>query len=122
MNFRQMIEAAEIKTGTVRALAKQIGVIDANISSAKRGARGIPDEACAKLAHIIDLPWSQVQAARNAWIAKTDEERKFWHPFVMGRAAMIFASSALIGITALPSESHAGQGFSNNSNYLIGIM
>jgi len=122
MNFREMLELGALRAGDQKHLAALLELHPNNITNAKRAERGLPDEACAKLAQLIGLPWAQVQAARNEWLAKTDAERRFWHPFVMGRAAMIFASTALIGLTALPTESHAAQGFMTNARDTIGIM
>jgi hypothetical protein len=122
VNLREMIENASKKAGEQKTLAGLLGVTPTNLSDCKAGKRGIPDEACAKLAALLNMPYGQVQAARNEWLAKTDEEKRFWHPFVMGRAAMILASTALVGATALPSESHAAQGSMTPATETIGIM
>ena len=113
MEFREMLLAAETKCGSVRALATQIGEKDSNISAAKRGVRGIPDEACALLAKILNLDYGQVSAARNAALAKDEKQREFWRPFVERRAAawlVAIATNAFFGIAA-PNDAHANDTF-----------
>lgn len=86
MNFSEMLEAGKMKCGGQKQLAAALGIHANNIANAKRGERGIPDLACVKLGRIIDMPWSQVAAARNEWMAKDDDEKRFWHPFVINSA------------------------------------
>lgn len=82
MNLVEMLDkAAEIK-GSKRKLAECLGITEQNLFGARKGIRGIPDDACAKLAWILDLEFGDVIATRNAWTAKTEEEKEFWSPFV----------------------------------------
>lgn len=109
MDFATMLDAGSTKCGGQKQLAALLGVHANNITNAKRGDRGIPDIACVKLAEIIGLPWSQVTAARNEWLAKDDDEKRFWHPFVIGKAASIILTTALLGTSALSTDAQANQ-------------
>lgn len=96
MEFQEMIDTAAKKCGTVRALAEAIGMRDSNISAAKRSSRGIPDEACARLAEILGMTYGEVSAARNFATAKDQKQRDFWFPFV--REIPRKAAAWMIGI------------------------
>lgn len=80
MNFGEMLENGAKKVGTTRALSKIIGVSESNISSAKTHCRGIPNKACLKLAEILEIDALKVIAAKEEWMAKTQEDKEFWHP------------------------------------------
>jgi hypothetical protein len=105
MEFREMLETAAAKAGDQTALAEQIGVARNSITDAKRGTRGLPDEACALLAQLLGVEFGAVIAARNRSTAKNDEVRNFWKK-VAGVATFFVISGA-----PLPPESHAAQGF-----------
>ena len=82
MELREMIIRAEKETGTVRAIAKIIGVSDSNLTAAKAGRRGIPITACGKLAEIIKVDRWIVVAASELVTEKDQDRRDYLTPFV----------------------------------------
>lgn len=107
MDMREMIEAATTKVGEQKALAARLGVHPNNLTNAKRGERGLPDEACMKLSEILNVSFAEVIAARNYATAKNEETRAFWSPFFR-HAAGIMGVAVLSG-AALPPSSEAAQ-------------
>lgn len=86
MELRDYIEDGQKKAGSVRALAKIIGVRDHNISDAKAGRRGLPLVASYKLAELIDARPEAVAAASALVTEKDESAREYLRPFVqMGR-------------------------------------
>lgn len=110
MDLRNLIEAGSKKAGEQKALASFIDIPEKNLSDAKAGRRGLPDYACIRLANYLGIDPIKVIAASALVTEKNEERRKVFYPFVMGRAAMIAAMTALLGTTALPPESQAAQG------------
>ncbi|WP_220635696.1 hypothetical protein [Georgfuchsia toluolica] len=91
MELREMIELAE-KTGyTVRALAKELGVIDSNLTAAKHGRRGLPNASCGKLAEIIGIDRWTVVAASDLVTEKNEQRRAYLLPFVRHAAIVLLA-------------------------------
>lgn len=121
MNFKEMLQKAIEKKGTVRELAKCLDVAEQSISNAKSGIRGLPDTSCVKLAQILGIEWKIVIAARNEWTAKTDEEREFWHPLA-NAAGLAAISVAFVTSFVLPSPAEAAPVLSlekSNSVYYV---
>ena len=82
MEFREMIEQGIEITGSQRALAATLGTSETSMPSVKSGRRSLPDDACMRLAQLIEAPLGAVIAARNYALAKDEEHRQFWLPFV----------------------------------------
>lgn len=125
MEFRTMLEKGVAIKGSQAALAKAIGESEQNTAGAKAGRRGLKDESCAALADLLGLSFGEVIAARNYALAKSDKERQFWSPFVMGRKAASFtAISAAIGLlTTAPSPANATTtGFMTFAQTIMCIM
>ena len=93
MNFSDYINAAITKARSAKAAAEIIGTSDTTLHDARRGARGLPEEQCARLADYLGVPWPEVIAARNEQRAKNPEEAQFWR----SRRAASWLCAAAIG-------------------------
>lgn len=111
MELRALIEQAEQQTGGRRQLATSIGLNANALTNAKHGRTGLPDFACFQLAKLLGIDPAIVIAASALVTEKNPERRAIFTPFAnLARLAGI-AGIALIGMTAEPSESLAGTGF-----------
>lgn len=109
MNFKEMIDAGAEALGNQGKLADKLGLSETNLAAAKNGRRGFKDRKCVALAEIIGASPFAVIAARNEWLADTQEEKNFWHRFCEAAAV----AATVIGVTlfvSCPSEAIAGQG------------
>lgn len=82
MELRQMIEIGNKKVGSQADLAKVIGVAANTLTDAKAGRRGLPAEACGRLADIIEADRWAVLAASNLVTERNEEKRAYWRSFV----------------------------------------
>lgn len=82
MELKKLIEHAEKKIGSQKALAQQIGLSESHIRSAKAGSRGLSNYACALLAEILGLDEKTVIAASELVTEKKIERRSFWEKIV----------------------------------------
>lgn len=122
MDLREIIESGVTKAHEQKALALLIGINPVDLAQAKAGRRKLPEFACVNLANYIGIDPMAVIAASALVTEKDEDRRKVFYPFVMGRAATIAALTAIIGMTALPPEAQAAQGFSDSRSGAIGIM
>lgn len=103
MQFGEMIEAGAAKFGGNRSeLARQLEQHAETVRAAAAGKRGLPDEACVKLAEILGEEWPVVVAARNEWTAKTEDQKKLWGR--LSRRVSMAAATAL-GVTLFVTSS-----------------
>ncbi|MDR0737129.1 MAG: hypothetical protein LBF51_09970 [Zoogloeaceae bacterium] len=92
MKLRDYIGTGTEKTGSQKALAEHLGLYAEDLRGANRGKRGLPNDACIKLAKIIDADPLEVIAASELATEKKPEKRAFWLPFVEhAKAASILA-------------------------------
>lgn len=82
MKFQEMLELAAKRVGSQRELAKRLNEAEQTITGAKKGRRGLKEESCARLAEILEMTYGEVAAARNFAMAKDQNQRNFWLPFV----------------------------------------
>lgn len=122
MHMRDLIEAGNKKAGEQKTLASLLHVHTTDIANAKAGRRGLPAPACFLLAQYLSIDPARVIAASALVTEKNEERRKVFYPFVIGRAAMLFAASVLLTTTALPTESRASTGSMTDATGIIGIM
>lgn len=122
MDLPEMIDVAGKKFPSDAALARAIGVEPSLLCNAKKKKKPLPASACGKLGEILDIDRYSVVAASDLITEKNEERRKYLYPFVMGRAAAIIVTTALIGTTALPQNAEANQGFTCHRHGLIYIM
>lgn len=100
MELRDYIEEGQKKAGTVRMLAKIIGMRDHNISDAKAGRRGLPLVACYKLAELIDARPEAVAAASALVTEKDEDARAYLRPFV--QAGRVLQHLTVASVAAIP--------------------
>lgn len=122
MDMRELIEAGSKKAGEQKALARFLRLAPTVLADAKAGRRGIPAPACFMLAQYLGIDPARVIAASELVTEKNEERRKVFYPFVMGRAAMIFATTALVGTIALPSDCQAHSGNLPLASRILDIM
>ena len=78
MNLKIIIEQAEKKAGSQKALAQQIGLSESHIRSAKSGARGLPNYACSVIAEILNIDEAKVIAASEIVTEKNPNRIAYW--------------------------------------------
>jgi hypothetical protein len=78
MQLRDYINAGIEATGDRKHLAKLLGMTPDNVSNAKSHGRGLPNDACVKLATLIDANPLEVIAASELATEKKNEKREFW--------------------------------------------
>ena len=81
MELRDYIEDAQDKFGTIAEVAKLIGIRPQHLSNAKSGQRGLPLQACWKLADLLDVEHDAVTAASALVTEKDEEVRSYLIPF-----------------------------------------
>lgn len=116
MQLRQMIEAGSIKAGSQAALAKVIGVTNNGLTDAKAGRRGLPAEACGKLADLIGVDRWTVLAASNLITEKNEEKRAYWAPFVLNGISSLATAAAALLLTSASTESYANDTLKMSDN------
>ncbi|MDR3323440.1 MAG: helix-turn-helix domain-containing protein [Zoogloeaceae bacterium] len=107
MNLRDYIDSATQKVGSQVALADKVGQTPANLRGARGNVRGIPVDACIKLARILDVDPLEVIAASELATEKKPEKRLFWEGFMHGaKAACMLMGLALVTMimTAPPAN------------------
>ncbi len=108
MELRDYLEEGQRAAGSVKALAKIIGIHGNSIADAKAGRRGLPLVACYKLADLIDEKKESIAAASALVTEKDESAREYLRPFVqMGRLShpLIAAfASTLIAIIQVANE------------------
>lgn len=82
MELKKLIEQAEKKVGSQKALAQQIELSESHIRSAKAGSRGLSNYACVLLAGILGIDQKTVIAASELVTEKKIERRSFWEKIV----------------------------------------
>lgn len=119
MELRDYIEAGEKAKNGREALAAFLGVNPNNVTNAKRNARGLPIDACAKLAKLLGVPEIEVIAASELATEKKPEKRAFWLPFVEhAKAAAFVLTLASVTNFATPSPAKAGEYVMTSGNSL----
>lgn len=122
MLLPEMINKAAAQFPSDAALARALGIEPSLLCNAKKLKKPLPVSACGKLAEIIGIDRFTVAAASDLITEKNEARRAYLLPFVMGRAATIAALTVIIGITALPPDAQAAQGFAASRSGAIGIM
>lgn len=110
MLLPEMIQKAAAQFPSDAALARALGIEPSLLCNAKKLKKPLPVSACGKLAELIGIDRFTVAAASDLITEKNEARRAYLLPFVMGRAAIIAALTALLGTFALPPESQAAQG------------
>jgi len=112
MELKEMIEKAATIVGSQKTLSVKLNEPQQTITDAKNGRRGLKDESCARLAEILGMTYGEVSAARNFAMAKDQNQRDFWLPFVRdlprkAAAWMIGIATAATMATIAPSDANA---------------
>lgn len=119
MELRDYIESAARKQGGMKALADFLGLAQQHVSNAKSHQRGLPNDACAKLAKLLGVPEIEVIAASELATEKKPEKRAFWLPFVEhAKAAAFVLTLASVTSFATPSPAEAGEYVMTSGNTL----
>lgn len=101
MNIKEIIELAEQKAGSQKALALQIGQSAGKLREIKSGRCGLPAYACVMIADMIGMDRISVIAASELVTEKKEERRRIWHPFV-GHAASMTIAAVILNMTPTP--------------------
>lgn len=110
MELRDYIEMGEKAVGSGKELALTLGVRPQNLSNAKAGERGLPTPACWKLADLIGVPKTTVQAASELVTEKDEKVREYLLPFAqnLSKAAEIFMTLyGLVMFSTAPKDANA---------------
>lgn len=111
MELHKMIELAANKKGSIRNLAKDIGVSDTNLTSAKMGRRGLPAIACGKLADILEIDRWTVVAASELVTERSEEKRAYFSPFVLNSISSIATAIIALTLSTAQNEANANETF-----------
>lgn len=96
MELRDYINLGIERTGSVTALANYLDINPNSVTNAKAHARGLPNDACFKLAELLKADVRGVIAASELATEKKEDKRAFWRPFVTGTDYARIAGYALI--------------------------
>lgn len=102
MDMKNYIEMAEKKAGKQIELARILGISDAYVRAAKRGARGLPVDICILLARYIDADELSVIAASNLVTEKDEKKRKIFES-CFRKVASVAGAAIVISILTLPA-------------------
>ena len=121
MDMKSFIEKAEKKAGKQVELARILGISDAYIRAAKRGARGLPVDICILLADFINEDPLKVIAASSLVTEKDEKKRKIFES-CFSRAATVTATALLLSALSIMSPSPANASPASSSSSTICIM
>lgn len=96
MELRDYLNAGINRIGGAKQLADYLGILPQALSNAKAHQRGIPNDACFKLAELLGADIRGVIAASELATERKEEKRAFWRPFVSGTDMRRIAGYALI--------------------------
>lgn len=96
MELRDYLNAGINRLGGAKQLADYLGILPQALSNAKAHQRGIPNDACFKLAELLKADVRGVIAASELATEKKEDKRAFWRPFVSGTDMRRIAGYALI--------------------------
>ncbi|MEI7842769.1 MAG: hypothetical protein WCI39_07035 [Gallionellaceae bacterium] len=99
-----MIEKAEAKAGSQKALSELISQSEGNIRGAKSGARGLPTYACVLIADLIGEDEIVVIAASELATEKHENRRAIWRKKLETVAAMGILTTVINFVTPPPSQ------------------
>ena len=121
MDMKSFIEKAEKKAGKQVELARILGISDAYIRAAKRGARGLPVDICILLADFINEDPLKVIAASSLVTEKDEKKRKIFES-CFSRAATVTVTAFLLSALSIMSPSTANASPASSSSSTICIM
>jgi plasmid maintenance system antidote protein VapI len=81
MELRDYIDEGTNIIGSQKGLAEAIGQYPSTLRRVRVNRKGLPIDACIKLAKIIDADPLEVIAASELVTEKKPEKRAFWAPF-----------------------------------------
>lgn len=112
------------KTGSVKELARVLGVSPTFLSNAKNMRCGLPLDACGKLGDLIGVDKFTVAVAAELVTEKNEKRRAYFAPFVSGLAkAASFAALAIVTtFVTTPAESLAATSVQADNDRGIYIM
>lgn len=104
MTLKEFIDAASKIAGDQKRLAEKLGVTPQDITSAKAERRGLPNDACVKLAQITGANPLDVIAASELATEKKPEKRAFWMAYQARAAGVALAFGITTFTTPTPAE------------------
>lgn len=110
MELRDYIEAGIRIKGDRNALADYLCMQPNHVTNAKAHSRGLPNDACFKLAELLGVDAKAVIAASELATERKEAKRSFWENYMknaeIGRMAGIVIISACVTnfVTSTPAE------------------
>ena len=110
MNLHDFIQAGIEAKGSRERLADHLGIEPNNITGAKAHRRGLPNDACFKLAALLGVDAKDVIAASELATERKEAKRTFWADYMkrsqIGRIAgiLIFLSTVTNFVTPNPAQ------------------
>jgi len=118
MKLRDYIEAGLLKKGSREALADYLSMQPNHVTNAKAHARGLPNDACFKLAELLGVDAKAVIAASELATERKEAKRSFWENYMksaeFGRIAGIALLLAVVTNFVTPTPAEAA---SNRASY-----
>ena len=122
MNLKEMIESASEIVGSQKELAITLGQHPNALTAAKKGHRGLPADACGKLAEILNIDRWAVICASELNTETSPEKRAYFSPFVQ-HVAGILGTICLVFVTNVLTPSPAQAAWlSQNDGGMLYIM
>jgi len=100
----KIIENEAKNEGSQRALEDRLGLAHRYLTEVKAGRRGLPIEACFKLAEITGANLVRLIAESEAITAKKPEKVEFWKKKLESLTASIFFGLVILNMTITPAE------------------
>lgn len=125
MELRDYIECGIKVKGGIHPLADYLGLQRQHVTNAKAHQRGLPNDACIKLARLITTDPLAVIAASELATEKKPERREFWlsfgNPAKTARVAGIAIICLIVTnfVTTTPAEAASIQ---DRGNFMLCIM
>lgn len=104
MELRELIEKAEKKAGSQKALGLKLGQAPSTIRAAKAGLQGLPTYACVMIAELINVPEITVIAASELVTEKKSERRAIFAPFVNRAASVLIGALVIFNMSPTPAN------------------
>ena len=105
----KIIEQGSTIAGDQKQLEAKLGLARGNISDVKAGRRGLPTDACFKLADMTGADLARVIASSEAITAKKPEEVKYWKKKLneFERLAAVYLLALTVGVISFVTPSPA---------------
>lgn len=125
MELRDYVDMGIKTKGGVNALADYLGIANTSIADAKAHRRGLPNDACVKLARLVGIEPLTVIAASELATEKKSTRREFWISYLnAAKTARVAGITIFIAVvtnflTPYPAEAAVHKADAGNFLYYV---